>query len=120
MTRVGWIADPLYLGHKTLRGHPERPDRLRALDAMLDESGLRSRLAAIPARDATREDVLAVHDADHWALLEELDREAREVWIDGDTWLGLGSLPAALKAAGGVIAAVGTTRRAVAPWDFAF
>lgn len=106
MTRVGWISDPLFLEHESRRKHPERPGRLRALDRMLDESGLRSILIPVPARDATRDDVLAAHDADHLELLVALDREGREVWIDGDTWLGPGSLTAALRAAGGVCGAV--------------
>jgi acetoin utilization deacetylase AcuC-like enzyme len=36
-------TDPIFLRHDTGRGHPERPDRLLAISAMLDQSGLRAR-----------------------------------------------------------------------------
>jgi acetoin utilization deacetylase AcuC-like enzyme len=35
-------SDSLFLRHETGRGHPERSDRLRAIAAMLDQTGLRS------------------------------------------------------------------------------
>ena len=42
--RVGYVYDPLYLEHE-LPGHPERPDRLRAIMSHLEESGLLAQMA---------------------------------------------------------------------------
>jgi len=41
---VSFIGHPDYLAHDTGQGHPERPDRLRAVHARLSESGLESDL----------------------------------------------------------------------------
>ena len=52
MPRVGYVYDPLFLEHE-LPGHPERPDRLRAIMSHLEDSGLLAHMTHIAARDAT-------------------------------------------------------------------
>lgn len=53
---TGFIYDPRFLEHDTGPGHPERPDRLRAITQRLRADGLWDRLAYLPfdAADETR------------------------------------------------------------------
>lgn len=101
-----FVTDPLYGDHLRGVGHPERPDRVEVVAARLRAQGAIGE--ELPARDATREDILRVHAAAYLALVE---REAggavrpREL-STGDVVVGPGSLPAALRAAGGAIAAM--------------
>lgn len=47
MTRVAFIGHPDYQAHDTGPGHPERPDRLRAIHARVKESGVESDLQLV-------------------------------------------------------------------------
>jgi len=89
-------------GHVTPQGHPERVARLRAVEAGL--TGL-----AVERRDCPiglREDVLRCHPAAyHDRLLAAVPTEGW-VQLDGDTFLAPGSYRAAMRAVGGIGAAV--------------
>jgi acetoin utilization deacetylase AcuC-like enzyme len=103
MTRLTIFTHADCLGHDTGPGHPERPDRLRAVLAALrhdDFAGVELR----PCPDASAQDLLAVHDAGY--VEEILSFEGKSAMLDGDTPLSPGSVRAALKAAGGAVAAV--------------
>src|SRR4029453_7083230 len=99
----GYVYDPLYLEHE-LPGHPERPDRLRAIMSHLTGCGLLGRMTQIPARDATLHELRFVHTE---ALIEEVagtagvDRHR----FDADTYGSARSYEAALRAAGGPLPA---------------
>jgi acetoin utilization deacetylase AcuC-like enzyme len=103
MARVGLVYDPLYLEHDT-GGHPENAKRLRAIMALLDESGLRSELTPVPADDATEDDLELVHRREmiHW-VREQI--AAGEQALDMDTVVSARSFEAALRAAGGCLRA---------------
>lgn len=64
-----------------------------------------SRLAPIEARDATQEDLTLVHTAEHVDHIRELAASGGR-WADSDTWVGPRSYDAAVRAAGGTLAAV--------------
>ena len=101
---TGYIYDPIYLEHRTGE-HPERPERLMAImDALRDEGAL-GLLTSIRPRDATRDEVLAVHTA---ALIDRIEKVAHTGggYLDPDTIVSPRSFDAALMAAGGAIAAV--------------
>lgn len=105
------------LGHRPGAGHPERPERLRAVLDALDAAGLsRNRHAATQASIA---DLERLHPADHVArLLNACPRDGLNQ-LDADTVLSPGSVRAARLAAGAVIDAVravarGETTRAFA------
>ena len=92
-------SGPTGEAHDTGWGHPERAERLRAVErgvrTVEREGGVERR----PGRAATREEVLRVHDADY------IDRIAEFIAagggpVDADTRVSSGSWDAALLAAG--------------------
>jgi acetoin utilization deacetylase AcuC-like enzyme len=100
---VGLVYDPLYLEHDT-GAHVESAQRLLAVMALLEESGLLGRLESVPARDATQEELTLVHTAEHVQTMRSL-AERGGAWVDPDTYVSTGSHRAALRAAGGCLAA---------------
>jgi len=105
------LRHPACMAHHSGPFHPESPERLAAIELRL-ESDLVSRGAAfwLEAPAASREDLLRVHSEEHLRLLERMDLAGGGA-LDADTWMGPGSLEAALRAAG---AAVRAAERAMA------
>jgi acetoin utilization deacetylase AcuC-like enzyme len=96
-----WLRHPASLAHD-IPGHPERPDRIRALEAAMERHdwfGWRREEA--PA--AERSLLLAVHPEEHVRFIEELCAEGGGM-IDGDTFAIAETWEAALRAAGGAAA----------------
>jgi acetoin utilization deacetylase AcuC-like enzyme len=100
---------PLWLRHDAsllhdIPGHPERPDRIRALEAEMERHdwfGADVRSAPL----ASRELLLAVHLESHVAAIEELCASGGG-WIDMDTAAVPATWEAALRAAGGAASMV--------------
>jgi acetoin utilization deacetylase AcuC-like enzyme len=67
--KVGLYDDPVFLEHDAGAGHPERPERLIALREGIRREGLEGRLQLLAPRDATREELLRVHTAQHIAAV---------------------------------------------------
>src|SRR5436853_3351633 len=91
--------------HEMGAGHPESPQRLKAILAALESSGLAARLKVRDAPQATREHLERVHDAGHVDLIFENAPERGYAYLDPDTSMNPRSLSAALHAAGAVVAA---------------
>ena len=102
--KVGLYDDPVFLEHDAGPGHPERPERLIALREGIRREGLEPRLELLAPRDATREELLRVHTAEHVASVAATAGRTRR--FDPDTQAGPHSYAAALKAAGAVTDAV--------------
>ena len=66
---VGLVRDPLFLLHSNGPGHPEAPERLKAIDRMLEGFPAGDQLAALPPRDATHEELSWVHDEAYGAYV---------------------------------------------------
>jgi acetoin utilization deacetylase AcuC-like enzyme len=93
------------LGHQPSQRHPERPERLAAVIAALaDASDLD--LEPFEAPQVSRADLLAVHDEAYVALVERSAPAEGRIRLDADTHMSPGSLAAARRAAGAVVAAV--------------
>jgi acetoin utilization deacetylase AcuC-like enzyme len=99
------ISDPVFLDHAMPEGHPERPDRLRAIEKVL----------SLPAFDALKREKATIgdlslaefaHPAAHVREIAALAPEDGHAYLDGDTSMNPGSLPA-------TIAALGSMHRAV-------
>jgi acetoin utilization deacetylase AcuC-like enzyme len=85
-------------------GHPERPERIRALEAEMarhDWFGWEVRSAP----QATREQLERIHPARHIDFIEALSAQGGGA-IDADTTAVAGTYEAALRAAGGAVALV--------------
>ncbi|HOD52413.1 MAG TPA: histone deacetylase [Candidatus Hydrogenedentes bacterium] len=104
MAKTGYIYREECLKHVAGPHHPERPERLEAIDAALARAGVA--LTKLPCRPASREDLLRVHSAAHIDAIERTCREELP-YPDPDTSMAAGSWEAALLAAGGCIAACG-------------
>jgi acetoin utilization deacetylase AcuC-like enzyme len=96
---------PDYLQHDMGVGHPESPDRLRAILARLERSGTMERLTKIEPMPATDEWITQVHLPSYVAALRARAPASGRVKLDADTAMSPGSLPAAYLAVGGVLAA---------------
>jgi acetoin utilization deacetylase AcuC-like enzyme len=88
------------LNHLTPAGHPERPDRLRAITAVLEDERFQN-LARIEAPLATDETIELCHPPDYVAAIRDASPKQGLVRLDADTTMSPGSLEAALRAAGG-------------------
>ena len=93
------VTDPRFLDHDTGAGHPERPKRLRAVDAGIAAAGLGDAITQVRAEPAPRAAVEAVHPAE---LVDALERfcAAGGGAIDADTRVGPSSFEVAMLAAG--------------------
>jgi acetoin utilization deacetylase AcuC-like enzyme len=91
--------------HDSGRHHPERPARIGAALAGIDEAGLRGSVIELEARRATLDELVLVHPRRHLELIEEFCRSGGGA-LDPDTTVGPGSWDTALVAAGGVLAAI--------------
>jgi acetoin utilization deacetylase AcuC-like enzyme len=99
------VSQPNFASHATPSGHPERADRIRAVEAALG----RKRFATLIRREAPGGD-LALADLVHAPDYLQRLRAARPAEgigrIDEDTFISAGSLDAVSTALGGALAAL--------------
>jgi acetoin utilization deacetylase AcuC-like enzyme len=100
-----FISHPACLDHLTPSGHPERPDRLRAIEHALEEERFQS-LARDQAPVALTETIALCHPMEYIELLRDASPEDGIVYLDADTSMSPGSFEAALRAVGGAVLAV--------------
>ncbi len=113
------ISHPSFLAHEPGEYHPERPDRLRAVLAGLDEAAI-PHLVSISAPAATIEQLTRVHPLEYVEAILAVRPPAGElVQIDADTLMSTGSADAARHAAGAVVAGVDAVMRETAQTVFA-
>ncbi|MCA0305323.1 MAG: histone deacetylase family protein [Proteobacteria bacterium] len=97
---------PSFLAHDTGPHHPERPDRLRAILAALEDPAFAG-LVRASAPLATLEEMGRVHPPEYIETILGVQPEAGElVHIDGDTVMSTGSAEAVLRAAGAAVMCV--------------
>jgi acetoin utilization deacetylase AcuC-like enzyme len=100
-----FITHPACLNHLTPPGHPERPDRLRAIERAFADEQFRSLIRAeAPAADL---DTIALcHPMAYITAIRDASPKNGMVQLDADTSMSPGSFEAALRAAGGGVHAV--------------
>jgi acetoin utilization deacetylase AcuC-like enzyme len=91
--------------HDTGPAHPERPARVRAALAGIDEAGLRDAVVALEPRRASEEELVRVHPVEYLRALRAFC-EAGGGMLDPDTGASPGSWDTALLAAGAALTAV--------------
>ncbi len=100
-----FITHPACLEHLTPAGHPERPDRLRAIERALEAEKFHL-LARVEAPAAALETIALCHPMDYVEQIRDATPKAGMVRIDADTSMSPGSFDAALRAVGGAVHAV--------------
>lgn len=93
------------IAHETPPGHPERVDRIKAVNAVIASPALRG----IARRDAplgSEEAVLLAHTPELLTRIKSLSPETGFEYIDADTVMGPHTLEAALRAVGAATAGV--------------
>jgi acetoin utilization deacetylase AcuC-like enzyme len=88
--------------HETPEGHPEQVARMAAVATGL--AGIPAERRAAPL--AVDTDLLRCHLAPYLAQIRAASPTSRTIALDPDTWMSPGTLESALRAAGGVCAAV--------------
>ena len=102
---LAFVTHPECLLHEMGEGHPERPERLLAIEDKLIASRLEQLVVRHDAPLATREQLLRVHDADYVEAIHRIAPRQGHVELDPDTAMNPHTLAAALRAAGaGVLA----------------
>jgi acetoin utilization deacetylase AcuC-like enzyme len=99
------VAGPLVAPEHEYRGHPERPSRVEAVAAGLDDLDLGSDRVHAPERVATFDELATVHDPTYLRNLEAFCAEGGGK-ADPDTYATAVSWDAAREAAGAGLAAV--------------
>ncbi|HVV61176.1 MAG TPA: histone deacetylase family protein [Pseudolabrys sp.] len=99
------ISHPACLNHLTPMGHPERPDRLRAIEQALEDEKFQH-LARAEAPLAGLESVALCHPIEYAEAIREASPKEGLVRIDADTTMSPGSFEAALRGVGGATLAV--------------
>ncbi|MFZ7110718.1 MAG: histone deacetylase [Desulfatiglandales bacterium] len=116
--RTGIIKDPRYAGHCMDKDHPECPERVGVIYAMLDEPELKDCFTEIAPRRAERDELLLVHSLSHIRRLEATEGK-ETVCLDPDTRTSPLSHEAALLAAGGLCLAVEQVEKGIIDNAFA-
>jgi acetoin utilization deacetylase AcuC-like enzyme len=96
---------PIFLEHLTPPGHPERPDRLRAIERVLDDEAF-SELERVKAPEGDEATLLYAHPGDFVDRVRSAIPQNGIVSIDADTSASPKSWQAAVTAVGAANAAV--------------
>jgi acetoin utilization deacetylase AcuC-like enzyme len=99
------ISHPACLQHLTPMGHPERPDRLLAVERALEAEKFQM-LDRVEAPMAPLEIVALCHPMDYITEIRDASPKEGIVHLDGDTSMSPGTFEAALRAVGGGLLAV--------------
>jgi acetoin utilization deacetylase AcuC-like enzyme len=103
---LAYISHPDCQLHDTGPHHPERPERLGAINDRLIATGLDMALHHYNAPLVERELLEAVHDPDYVARIYETAAVQGLIWMEGETAIGKHTLGAALRAAGAAVMGV--------------
>lgn len=104
-SKAGVYYSESFLLHDTGFGHPERPDRLRAIIKAIDESNLKEHLIFPEFSPAIIEQVQLAHTPEYVAIVKESIEDGFYQLPTGDTIISKDSWQAALFAVGAIISA---------------
>jgi acetoin utilization deacetylase AcuC-like enzyme len=93
------VRDPRFREHTAPRGHPERPERLEAVDRALEALG--DAIRPLAPREATDEELLGAHGPRYLEALESCVGRTRQ--LDADTYCSPRSVEVARLAAGSLV-----------------
>jgi acetoin utilization deacetylase AcuC-like enzyme len=99
------ITHPAGLGHATPPGHPERPDRLRAVEHALEAERFAA-LVRLEAPRGTQDQIALCHPLPHIRAILDAAPSEGFITLDADTTMSPGTVEAALRGVGGAVTAV--------------
>jgi acetoin utilization deacetylase AcuC-like enzyme len=99
------LSHPACLDHLNPMGHPERPDRLRAIERVLEGEKFQT-LMREQAPMASLEMIALAHPMDYVEQVRDAAPKEGMVRLDADTTMSPGSFEAVMRAAGGAVQAV--------------
>jgi acetoin utilization deacetylase AcuC-like enzyme len=99
-----YLTHPAFLDHDTGGGHPERADRLRAIEKALSHESFAGLKREEPPQ-ADYDAIGRVHARSYIEAIRNASPAEDIVYLDGDTMMSPGSLRAALYAAGAALRA---------------
>lgn len=103
MKRTGFLYDERYLLHDTGPGHPESPDRLKAIYQGIKDAGLLSKLTIIQASRADLKWVETVHAKNYIERFEAACRSGNSMFDYPDNQICAETFETALLAVGGIL-----------------
>jgi acetoin utilization deacetylase AcuC-like enzyme len=115
---TAFVTHPDCLKHEMGAYHPERPERLAAIEDQLIASGIGQYLVRYDAPLASDEELGRVHPIEYVRAIRDAAPDAGTVHLDPDTAMNPHSLRAALRAAGAAVLATDLVMRGEA--DSAF
>src|SRR3954447_26238694 len=98
------FSHPAVLDHLTPPGHPERPDRMRAVAQVLGESRF-DKLVREEAPEGSVDHVKLCHDEHYVEELRHIAPDKGLIYLDGDTSMSPGTWQAVMRGVGGAVAA---------------
>ncbi|MBI1171164.1 histone deacetylase family protein [bacterium] len=96
------FAHPVSNHHRTPKGHPERAERVAAVERGLASMDLTRKISPM----AEESDLRLCHPQAYIDTIRKAEPDSGAVQLDPDTWMSPGSWEAALRAVGGACAAV--------------
>ena len=99
------ISHPASLNHLNGPGHPERPDRIRAIEGALEQEQFQTLAREMPEM-APLEVVALCHPMEYVEEIRNVAPREGLIQLDADTSMSPGSFEAALRAVGGTMLAV--------------
>jgi acetoin utilization deacetylase AcuC-like enzyme len=105
---LAYISHEACKAHRMGAYHPECPERLHAIQDRMIASGMEMLVTHYDAPEATVEQLARVHTREYIGMLFDAAPKTADVltWVDGDTAMNSGTLPAALRSAGAAILGV--------------
>ena len=103
------IRHSAFLEHDTGEHHPERPDRMRAIDRVLEHELFKDLVRhEAPLRDDDEKYIALAHREDHVVAMRKVGNETQRGlrYIDGDTVVSPGTWEAARRAVGAGLDAI--------------
>src|SRR5690349_3319919 len=91
-----FISHPCFIRHQTPPGHPERPDRIRVVERILEHERFQP-LAREASPLASTEALVRVHPESYVRALEDASPGEGLIQLDQDTTMSPGTLEAALR-----------------------
>jgi acetoin utilization deacetylase AcuC-like enzyme len=99
------LTHPACLNHVTPEGHPERADRLRAVNQVLGEDRFKA-LVRNEAPEGNLDSVMLCHNEHYVTELRHVAPTSGMVYIDGDTSMSPGTWEAVMRGVGGAVTAI--------------